>query len=294
MADTFWQRLHRGARRLRQRADWSEFAGADWPDRIMALPVTDRFHAKQGRSTGRWVARRDDRRLAVYLKRHYRLPWWRGLLAALWPDAGWSPALREWRQLQWAQAQGMPVPAAVAAAEYIGPWGQLRSFLAVEELANMLPLHEAVPLALERLEPGDFRRWKTGLAVEMARLTRELHHRRFFHKDLYFCHFYIPEEITRKVPHWRGQVHLIDLHRLTHHPWTWLWWRIKDLGQLLYSSEVPGVAVWDRMQFWRSYQGTGRRTWAARWLRQMVILKWRRYRRHNNPRKAAFPRGRAA
>ena len=27
----------------------------DWADRIMDVAVTDRFHAKQGRSTGRWV-----------------------------------------------------------------------------------------------------------------------------------------------------------------------------------------------------------------------------------------------
>src|SRR5262249_11193411 len=160
----------------------------------------------------------------------------RGLLAALWPDAGWSPALQEWHRLRWARAEGVPVPRAVAAGEYIGPWGRLRSFLAVEELAGMLPLHEAIPRAAARLDPDTFRCWKRTLSEEVARLTRSLHDRRWFHKDLYLCHFYVRGEDTERVPAWRGRVHLIDLHRLAYHPWTWRVWQAKDLAQLLYSS----------------------------------------------------------
>jgi hypothetical protein len=219
MSDTLWLRLCRGARRLRQRPDWGQLLGADWPERVMALDVTDRFHAKQGRSTGRLVLASDGRRLAVYLKRHYQLPRWRGLLAALWPERGWSPALEEMRHLEWAQAEGLPVPAVVAAGEYLGPWGRLQSFLAVEELAGMLPLHEAIPAAARNLDAADFCRWKATLIAEMARLTRALHARWHFHKDLYLCHFYIPEADTRHLPDWRGRVHLIDLHRLARHRW---------------------------------------------------------------------------
>src|SRR5262249_11266521 len=104
--ETLWDRLLQGVHRLRYTADWTRRAGPDWVDRIMAIPVTDRFHAKQGRSTGRWILPGPGRPLAVYLKRHYQLPWWRGLLAAVWPDRGWSPALEEWHHLEWARAQG--------------------------------------------------------------------------------------------------------------------------------------------------------------------------------------------
>src|SRR5262249_10031460 len=53
---SWWQRLLDGVRRLYvPRSDWSDFVGADWPDTIMQAEVTDDFHAKQGRSTGRWV-----------------------------------------------------------------------------------------------------------------------------------------------------------------------------------------------------------------------------------------------
>jgi heptose I phosphotransferase len=285
MSESFWKRLWRGVRRVRQRPDWANFVGPDWADRIMSVAVTDRFHAKQGRSTGRWILHQGERRLSVYLKRHYRLGWWRGLLAALWPDAGWSPALEEWQHLAWARAEGLPVPATVAAAEFIGPWGRLQSFLAVEELAGMLPLHEAIPLAAARLDSGTFQHWKRSLIVEMVRLTRALHERRRFHQDLYLCHFYIPQTDTRLVPEWHGRLHLIDLHRLTHQRWTWRLWQSKDLGQLLFSSDVAGVTARDRLRFWRLYLGDRRRQDA--WLRRLVLFRWRRYRRHNERRKAA-------
>src|SRR5262249_13012450 len=77
--DSLWQRLTRGAQRFWHRPDWPRFAGNDWADRIMEVAVTDRFHAKQGRSTGRLVLGGPGRELTVYLKRHYRLPRWRGL-----------------------------------------------------------------------------------------------------------------------------------------------------------------------------------------------------------------------
>jgi heptose I phosphotransferase len=256
----------------------------------MNVAVTDRFHAKQGRSTGRWILYadgRESRRLSVYLKRHYRLPWWDRLLASFWPGGGRSPAFQEWEHLEWARRVGVPTPEAVAAAEYVGPWGRLRSVLAVEELDGMVPLQEAVPLAAAALAPADFRRWKRGLIAEMARLTRLLHDRRRFHKDLYLCHFYIARaDAAVAEPAWRGRVFLIDLHRLGRHPWTWPWWRIKDLAQLLYSTEIAGIDTRDRLYFWQAYRGPWPRRGADRWLVRLVLFKWRRYRRHNARQKA--------
>jgi heptose I phosphotransferase len=258
----------------------------------MGAAVTDNFHAKQGRSTGRLVLEGGGARVAVYLKRHHRLPWWRGLLAVLWPGGGWSPALQEWRHLTWARAAGLPVPRPVACGEYIGPGLRLQSFLAVEELAGMLPLHQAVPAAAAALSPAAFRRWKRGLAAEMAGVVRALHRRRRFHRDLYLCHFFVAEADTRRVPAWPGRVWLIDLHRLTHRPCTGLWWQAKDLGQLLYSSDVAGVDARDHLRFWRAYAGPRRRGLAARCLRWCVRLRAWGNRRHN--RKKAARKARAA
>src|SRR4029077_19654373 len=90
------------------------------------------------------------------------------------------------------------------------------------------------------------------------------------------------EDVTR-LPAWRGRVYLIDLHRLGHHRWTARLWQIKDLAQLLYSSEIAGVTARDRLRFWNHYLGAGRRGWLGRLLRLGVLAKWRRYRRHNRP-----------
>jgi heptose I phosphotransferase len=280
MSDSLWRRLTAGTWRIRQGSDWEEFVGPNWLNRIMTVQVTDDFHAKQGRSTGRWLLEANGQRLSVYLKRHYRLSWWRGILATLWPNPGWSPALKEWRNLRWARNQGLAVPTPVAAGEFIGPWGQLQSFLAVEELTGMLPLHLAIPAARHRLDQAVFQCWKRTLVVELARLIRELHQRRRFHRDLYLCHFYIPTEDTMGIPSWPGRVHLIDLHRMAHRPWAWGWWRIKDLAQILYASDVIGVNDRDRLRFWRFYLGA---SWKShRFLRLCILFKCRRYKRHND------------
>ncbi len=80
---TLWQRVLHGVRRLYARADGSEFAGENWPDQIMHASLTDDFHAKQGRSTARWLLESAGKSLVVYLKRHYELPRWRGVMATI-------------------------------------------------------------------------------------------------------------------------------------------------------------------------------------------------------------------
>lgn len=284
---SIWQRLRTGVRIIHEHSSWKRFVGSDWVENIMQVPVTDRFHAKQGRSIGRWSLEHQGRRLTVYLKRHYRLPLLHGLLACLWPRISWSPAVQEWHHLQWARTQGLPVPNALAAGEFIGPWGRLQSFLAVEELTDMLPLHEAVPLAEQTLPPNRFLRWKRQIVKEMARITGELHRRRAFHKDLYLCHFYAPLRSIQQGSLRSGDLHIIDLHRLARHRWSWRWWQLKDLAQLLYSSDVAGVSERDRFYFWHCYLGSERLTLAARLLRIGVVLKGRRYRQHNNRQRLA-------
>lgn len=289
-AGKWWQRLVRGARRLSApRLDWSDFAGDDWPDRIMQVNVTDDLHAKQGRSTCRWAldAEAGARQLVVYLKRHFELPRRDGVLAALWPSGDWSPAMQERRNLDWARQHGLPVPNVVAAGEFLGPWGKLQSFLAIEELTDMLPLHEAIPLAARQLDPATFRTWKAGLTREIARLARFLHDRNRFHKDLYLCHFFIHRADITCVPAWTDRVFMIDFHRLAQHTFTRSFWLSKDLGQLLYSTDIAGIDARDRLRFWRAYMGPARRTFLGRLLRRIVLMRGRRYRNHNQKRVAS-------
>ena len=287
---SFWRRWFKGIWHGVQSSDWIRRAGKDWHETIMDKDLPDRYHTKQGRSIARWTLPdpRGGKDLVVYVKRHHVLPRWQGILACFLPRGKWSPALQEWQHLDWARRQGVPVPSAVAAAEYLEPCGKLSSCLVIEELTGMLPAHEAIPLASRTLNVKKFRQMKRGLAAEMARLSRLLHDRSCFHKDLYLCHFYIREDDIATPPaDWRGRVAMIDLHRLGRHPLTAALWQLKDLAQLAYSSEVEGVEPRDRVAFWRAYRQPGTSTWWSRWLLHMVLVKWRRYRAHNFKHRAA-------
>jgi Lipopolysaccharide kinase (Kdo/WaaP) family len=277
-----WSRWKNGFRRGRQSPDWADFAGPDWLDRIMSVELTDKLFKKQGRSIARWtLTTGDGRTVVVFLKRHFVLPRRHGLLAVLFPRKAWSPGMQEWEHLDWAEKHGLPVPRAMAAGELVGPHGRLQSFIAIAELTNRLPLHEAVPLAEKSLAPAEFARWKQSLADELVRLSVAFHGRQVFHKDWYFCHFYIDQGDTRRVPDtWAGRVAVIDLHRMARHPLTGIWRKAKDLAQLLYSSDVPGVTDEDRRGFWDRYRQHTRLPWLVALLARM---KWRLYRRHNAP-----------
>lgn len=277
--------LH-GGRRLVAAPDFASFAGEDWALRIMDDVAATTLHAKQGRTISHWLlAKTDGRILNLFLKRHYVLPRWQGLLAALLPRRTFSPGLAEWEHLCWARDHGLPVARPVAAGEFLGPWGKLQSFLAVEELTGMLPLHEAIPHALAVLSPAAFARWKRGLVVELARLARELHRRSTFHKDLYLCHFYLPRVDCEAVPpSFVGRAVMIDFHRLARHRLARLWFQVKDLAQLLFSTDgVPGLTARDRLRFWKLYRAGDWEPAAPprSWVRAAVARKWKLYHRHN-------------
>jgi hypothetical protein len=209
------------------------------------------------------------------------------------PGKPHSPALEEWEHLEAARGEGLPVPVPVAAGEFIGPWGRLQSFLVIEELTGMLALHQAVPAAAAQLDSGTFSRWKRGLIAELVRLTRELHRRRWFHNDLYLCHFFISaEDTSRCPPSWQGRVAMIDLHRLCRHPWTPLFPRAKDIGQLLYSSDLPGINARDRLHFWRQYVRGEKLGWfQSRLLRWMIQIKaWVYHRNHRRKQQRSKPK----
>ena len=99
-----------------------------------------------------------ERSLVVYLKRHYRLSLVERNPGAAPASAAtgrrpcrngniWNGRDRKACRCRWRSAGG----------EFIGPWGRLQSFIAVEELTDMLPLHEAVPAAAAALDPATFR-----------------------------------------------------------------------------------------------------------------------------------------
>lgn len=276
-------RLIRGVR-----WDWlaDEYRAAlptDLPTKVMDLDSTDRFHAKQGRSTARVRFDSPWGPLSVYLKRHYRLPWPARIGALLNPAGKFTPAAAEWAHLRTARAIGISVPDVVAAGERIGPWGELQSYLMVAELMGCEPLHEAIPARSATMRPAAFLRFKRELITEMVEITSRLHARRMFHKDLYLCHFFL--DPAERIPAGK-RLTLIDLHRLAEHrvmPWRWRW---KDLGQLLFSTYgVAGITDRDRIRFWALYRRRMGLS-APRFESRLIRAKADRYHTHNHPAEA--------
>ena len=58
-------------------------------------------------------------------------------------------------------------------------------------------------------------------------------------------------------------------------------WRIKDLAQLLFSSDLPGITRTDRLRFFKKYLGIRRLDGDARWLLRRIQWKASLYHRHN-------------
>ncbi|WP_165251428.1 lipopolysaccharide kinase InaA family protein [Paludisphaera soli] len=279
----FWGRLIRGSRWSWVNDRYRDSLPADLDSSVMAIVSRDRLHAKQGRSTARVVFHgaegAGDRRVSVYLKRHFRLPWAARLAATVDPSGRHSPGAAEWSHLERARALGVPVPEVVAVGERIGPWGGLQSYLAVAELPGR-ELNEILPELESSLEPETFEAMKRRIVREMARIAATLHRARTFHKDLYLCHFFLNLGKVAKDP-LDVELTLIDLHRLREHRLMADRWRWKDLGQLLFSIEgVAGVSPRDVLRFWMHYRkAAGMR--GPEWQARMIRLKAARYASHN-------------
>jgi heptose I phosphotransferase len=277
---SIWERWARGVSWTWVNERYRELVPEDLAVTAMTLESRDRYHAKQGRSTARVILKRADRPLAVYLKRHFRVPWPSRVAALLAPAGRHSPASAEWARLEHARGLGIDVPDVVAAGERIGPRASLSSFLMLAELTGRQAINEALTVLVDRLQPTDLAALKRRAIVEMARITATLHAAHVFHKDLYLCHFFIDVHHSGTMGG-RARVTLIDLHRLSEHRIWPDWWRWKDLGQLLFSTYgVEAITDRDRRRFWKCYcrkTGIRRRSWHER----MIQLRAARYREHN-------------
>jgi heptose I phosphotransferase len=274
-----WRRLRHGQRWSYIDPRYRDRLPTDFAESAFTLDSTDRFHAKQGRSTSRVRLDRGQGVVSGYLKRHERLPWPGRLAALLGREGRHSPAAVEWDRLEQTRALGVAVPDVIAVGESVGPGASARSFLLVAELTDQLALHEAIPHRA-RTDPAGFPAWKRRVVAELAALAARLHGDCFFHKDFYLCHVFIRPD--------GDGLTLIDLQRARRHPLTAVYWQAKDLAQLLFSTEgVAGVTDRDRLRFWAVYarrlgvNPAGVLAWLAR-------LKARRYLRHNRA-KAALP-----
>ena len=246
----------------------------------MEIESSDRLHAKQGRSTARVRLDGPTGSVTVYLKRHRRLPWVHRVAALLYPSGTFSPGVAEWSNLKRAEGLGVPVPEAIAAGERIGPGVHLESYLLVRELSGCLELHVALPMWEYKLTTEQFLQLKRNLIVRMAEIVAQLHRAHLFHKDLYLCHFFAMAEPQDPE---QPEITLIDLHRLQRHRLSAARWRLKDLGQLLYSTlTVESVTNRDRLRFWKHYRKALGIRFEMAW-RNAIMKKAGLYGRQNAP-----------
>jgi heptose I phosphotransferase len=255
-------------------------AAADGYDALAALVPIDDFHEKQGRSTGRYRLSGGGEPVRLYLKKYMRLPWWQRWLAPI----GGFPGPRELANLERAAALGIAVPEPVVAGA--DRHHRCKSLLATRELEGYLPLHEFIPARFAAVRTHEERALKRALIERLAEVARRLHSAKLFHRDFYLCHFFIRERPQRAS---RFNLVLIDLGRLRYSKLPR--WRVKDLAQLLFSSDLPGITRTDRLRFFRCYLGLARLDVAARRLLRRIERKATRYHRHNTANASSAQRG---
>jgi len=261
-----------------------------------ALPsvVTELLEGRKAaelrRKPGRFIIRTSlpdgaGRERPVFLKVYSCEGWWSRLKSSVTRRLGKTPPAQvERRNLEWAAAQGIPVPRVVQVTELSHCNYARLSVLVTEELRGMNGLHALIPRAAETLGPAAFRRWKQELAEEIARLTRLLHRSDRYHKDLYLSHFFLTDDALTDALPIHGRLHLLDFLRLRHYHWNRTRWQVKDLAELLYSSDLPGVETRDLLRFIHAYLGSAKLDRQGRRLVSSVVRKAARYRRQNRGR----------
>ncbi len=245
-------------------------ASVDAYDAITRLEPADHYVEKQGRSTGRYEIVEGGRRLSFFLKKYLDMPWWRRWFT---PIANF-PGPRELENLRRAEGLGVRVTEPLAAGA--DRRHACKSLLAVRELEGYLPLHEFIPSRFRGAETSVTRAVRRALAERIAGVARKLHSAHLYHCDFYLCHFFIrelPENPTG------FDLVLIDLTRLKESHWSR--WRVKDLAQLLFSSDLPAITRTDRLRFFKRYLGVRKLDAAARQLLRRIVWKAWFYRRHN-------------
>ncbi|NOY74902.1 MAG: hypothetical protein GXP32_03815 [Kiritimatiellaeota bacterium] len=199
----------------------------------------------------------DGAQVETYLKRYLPLPfkeYFKGITSfrPFFP----SGALHEWESIIAFHAAGIPTMEPIAAGRF--PDG--RSVLLTLGVTNYKRASDLLP----ELNGDENRKRRSELISVIAELAGKMHSAQFAHQDFYLVHLFVKEGESSETSEERKsfQVLPIDLQRIIIGPRFSRRWRVKDLGQLLYSAFDCADAV-DLRLFWRIYakiagEGIGR------------------------------------
>ena len=207
------------------------------------------------RQVQRHGARRDNCRLTLngatyFLKRHTGATD-RGVLSECAVAAGSAEA----EAAEACRAAGVPALATAAVGVERAP-GAERSFFLSERVPGE-PADDLWP----KLHGDDERR---SVIAALAATARRLHAAGLFHRDLYWCHFFVERTAGGAV------ARLIDLQRVLR-PRLAVKWRMKDLAQFHYSTPA-GAEDW-RPEWLREYYRRAELTVAQKLLEQAVAAR---------------------
>ena len=209
-----------------------------------------------------------------FLKKHHVCTWRSRLRAWFGLPLGDSAGRVEAENVARLEAAGIRVMRLAAWGESLHADGRLESFILSEGLDDFCPLDDFLrdrfPLQDGSRRDADLE----GLLRQIALHCTVLAPRRYNHRDLYCCHFFIREPSIG-----RFEVRLIDLQRVqSRRRWRYRW-LVKDLAQLAWSAPRDRATCRERVIFLRHYLGVRKLGPADKRLLRGVLAKQRRMQR---------------
>ena len=197
---------------------------------------------------------------AVYLKRHYPESILQTIKNGLKLDAR-PTAFDEFENIIAFHRAGLPTVVPIAAGRRHGA-----SFLVTEALDGCTRLDDY--LGQTKLAAAD----KAELTGRVAGLIQKMHASGFNHRDLYLCH------ILRDG---KGNLYIVDLHRVQRRGAVPERWRVKDVAALNYSAPAGIISRTDRLRFLKAYLGMERLSGRDKRFALKVLKKTEKMVEHN-------------
>jgi hypothetical protein len=195
----------------------------------------------------------------AYLKRHFPAGFLSALKKLLLPSSG-PTAYDEFENIVAFQRAGLPAVVPIAAGRQRGSYLVTRALDGCTKLDDYIRQAQFVPRA------------KTELISGLASLIRRMHAAGFNHRDLYLCH------ILRDV---RGDLCLVDLHRVQRRSAVPERWSVKDIAALNYSAPSGIISRTNRLRFLKTYLGRERLTDRDKRFALKILKKTRKMVEHN-------------
>ena len=189
----------------------------------------------------------------------------------------------EWRALQRCRELNIPSIEPVGYGTRGTDEAHRESFIITRPLDGYIHLDE-VASRMSNWPRVSRYRFKRRMIFESAHIARSLHANGMNHRDLYLCHFMLPDRPWQDLErNDRLDLHVIDLHRVQLRDSTPRRWVAKDLGGLLFSSLDLPLSGADCIRFLRAYGGDGWRNLLSQrgLLKRIRNRAMRQYRAHH-------------